>query len=76
MSALTNIIKRKPATPLVDQLDAKRQELEEKAESDTASAAALSQAAAEAARSASEATSQADAVYRANVILVQAGVTL
>ncbi|QDH93482.1 hypothetical protein PBI_ARROYO_66 [Microbacterium phage Arroyo] len=76
MSAITNIIKRKPAAPLVDQLDTKLIELEDTAAEEAQSAATLAQLAAEAKAASNLASKQAVAVDKARGILLDAGVTL
>ncbi|XAO35734.1 hypothetical protein SEA_SARBEAR_66 [Microbacterium phage SarBear] len=76
MSALTNIIKRKPAAPLVEQLDTKAAELEARAFDKTEEATQLAKLAAEAAHDAEVAQTQSAAVDQARNILAAAGVTL
>ncbi|QJD53475.1 hypothetical protein QDW38_gp66 [Microbacterium phage Lynlen] len=75
MSALTNII-RKPAAPLVDQLDTKLNELHTVAADEAQSAKSLAQLAAEAQQASDTASKQAVAVDQARGILLDAGVTL
>ncbi|WNM67970.1 hypothetical protein SEA_ALBEDO_67 [Microbacterium phage Albedo] len=76
MSALTNIISRKPAAPLVDQLDTKLIELEETAANKASEARNLAQLAAEATEASNVAFKQGVAVDQARGILLDAGVTL
>jgi hypothetical protein len=76
MASIKNIIKRKTAAPLVDQLDAKSEELSAKSASEQASAASFAQLAAEASQASTTAHKQAVAVDSARSILLDAGVTL
>ena len=75
MASITNPFK-KPAAPLVAQLDVKAQDLRVKQADELDNAEALRQAAQQASVSAATAARQATAVEQAYSILVDAGVTL
>ncbi|QUE26103.1 hypothetical protein SEA_SANASANA_65 [Microbacterium phage SanaSana] len=76
MASITSIIKRKPAAPLVDQLDSKSEELSVSAADEAANAALYAKLAAEATQASDKANKQAIAVDQARTILLNAGVTL
>ena len=73
---ITNLIPRKAATPLVEQLEAKAQGLRVKQADELDNAEALKQAAQQAAVGAATAARQATAVEMAQSILADAGVAL
>ena len=75
MASITNPFK-KPAAPLVEQLDVKAQDLRVKQADELDNAEALRQAAQQASVSAATAARQATAVEQARGILADAGVTL